>query len=83
MLNLSAKKMEVRGLANEQSKKGNVYYILRCESVEGEPFQFFARSPEVFPQGLKKGDIVDLELTMNMRYKDLVLTKVVKSSVGA
>lgn len=81
MLNLTARKMEVRGIANEQSKKGNVYYILRCESEEGEPFQFFARSADVFPQGLKKGDIVTLELAFNPRYKELVLSKVVK--VGA
>lgn len=79
MLNLTAKKMEVRGIANEQSKKGNVYYILRCESEQGEPFQFFARTADVFPQGLKKGDIVELNLDFNTRYKDLVLTKVVKT----
>lgn len=78
MLNVVAKKMEVRGLANATSKKGNTYYILRCENEEGEHFEFFARDSGVFPQGLKKGDIVMLELAFNPRFKDLLLTNVLR-----
>lgn len=78
MLNVVAKNMEVRGLAHATSKKGNVYYILRCENVEGEHFEFFARESNAFPQGLQKGDNVTLELAFNPRFKDLVLLKVVK-----
>ena len=76
MLRLSAKKLEVRGVANATSKKGNVYYILRCENYEGEPFQFCARTADVFPKGLKKGDFVDVFFDFNPRYKDLILIKV-------
>ena len=78
MLNLVAHKMEVRGLANATSKKGNLYYILRCENEEGEHFEFVARDASIFPQGLKKGDSVTLELAFNPRFKDLLLSKVVR-----
>lgn len=79
MLKLSARKMELRGIGNETSKKGNVYHVLRCENEEGEAFQFFCRSADAFPTGLKKGDIIDVLFEYNSRFKELAVIKVLKS----
>lgn len=80
MLNLKTDVLELRGLKNSTSKKGNVYYVIFAESQEGEPYKFFCRDASVFPDGLKKGDDVVLTLTYNS-FKELQVVCVEK--VGA
>lgn len=75
MLNLKTETLELRGLKNETSKKGNVYYILFCETQEGEPVKFFCKNSYVFPDGLKKGDLITLDLKYNS-FKELEVHKV-------
>lgn len=78
MLALKTEKLEVRGLKNQTSKNGNVYYILHTEAEDGEPTQFFCRDSSVFPEGMKKGDKVVLSLVYN-RFKELEVVSVVKA----
>lgn len=77
MLNLKTDVLELRGLKNETSKKGNVYYVIFAESMEGEPFKFFCKDAKAFPEGLKKGDNVVVTVTYN-NFKELVAVRVEK-----
>ena len=77
MLELTTKNLELRGLVNTTSKKGNVYYVLHCETIEGAPVKFFCRDAAAFPQSLKKGDIIQIDLVYN-NFKDLEIKKVIK-----
>ena len=80
MLNLKTDVLELRGLVNQTSKKGNVYYVVYCESAQGEPYKFFCRDAKAFAEGLKKGDSVVVTLTYNS-FKELQVVAVEK--VGA
>ena len=80
MLSLKTETLELRGLKNETSKKGNLYYIIFCETACGEPHKFFCKNSEAFPSGLKKGDNVILTLTYNS-FKELEVLKVEKAEV--
>lgn len=80
MLNLKTHRLELRGIKNNVSQKtGSVYYVINCEDVDGEPFSFFCKDVGALPEGLKKGDIIVLNLTYN-KYKDLNVVRVDKVS---
>lgn len=77
-MELSTNVLELRGLKNAKSKKGNVYYVLNCETVEnGDPKQFYCPSAEVLPEGLKKGDKIKIVVLYN-NFKNLVVKEVKK-----
>lgn len=70
--------LELRGVKNVASKKGNTYYYLNCENVnDGTPYQFYCPDPKVFPEGLKKGDKVKVVVFYN-NFKNLVVREVKK-----
>lgn len=78
MIKLTTDVLELRGLKNNKSKKGNVYYTLNCETVsEGEPYQFYCPSAEVLPEGLKKGDKIKIAVSYN-KFKNIIVTQVMK-----
>lgn len=58
MVKLKSTPMELRGIANKNSKNGNVYYVVYVENSEGKPYNFIVRDASIFPQGLSKGDNV-------------------------
>lgn len=71
MLTLTTDLLELRGIESKISKKGSSYFVLFCEVAEnGSPVQFICRDYNKLPQGLKKGALINLVLTMN-KYKDL------------
>lgn len=77
-MKLTTDVLELRGLKNVASKKGNVYYTLNCENVEtGDPYQFYCPDAKVFPENLKKGDKIKVSVTYN-KFKNLVVTEVKK-----
>ena len=80
MLKLKSEKLELRGIQDATSAKGNLYYTVFCESESGEPFRFFCKDSNAFAQGLKKGDSVYVTLSLN-KYNNLVVEKIEK--VGA
>lgn len=79
MLVLKTKDMELRGITSQVSKKTNQpYYLVFVEDLESyEPFKFLCKDFNAMPQGLKKGDIVELTVAYN-NYKDLSVLKVEK-----
>ncbi len=80
MLTLKTNKMELRGVQTQVSKKGNSYYIVYCEDVDScKPFQFFCKEFNALPQGLKKGDMVEITVEYNS-FKELSVVKVSKVS---
>lgn len=77
-MKLTTEVLELRGLKNTSSKKGNVYYILNCEHSEtGDPYQFYCPDASCFPQGLKKGDKITVTLTYN-KFKNLIVKNIKK-----
>lgn len=58
MVKVKSEKLELRGIANRQSKNGKVYYIVNVESLDGTPYGFYCPDASAFQQGLKKGDMV-------------------------
>lgn len=83
MLTVKAEKLELRGVMNQTSAKtGKVYYILHTETSAGEPHQLFCPEASALPQGLKKGDLVNVTFDVQ-RYKQnerLVVAKVERAS---
>lgn len=79
MLTLKTRPMELRGINSQVSKKTNQpYYLVYCEDVESfEPQKFLCKDFNALPQGLKKGDLVEVTVTYNS-YKDLNVLKVEK-----
>jgi hypothetical protein len=78
MLKLKTEELELRGVIDKKSQKtNNIYYIVFCESMNGEPFNFLCRGAEAFPEKLDKGDHVVLTLTYN-RFKSLEVEKIEK-----
>ena len=76
MLELKTKLLEVRGLQDCTSKKGNLYYNLNCEDVEtGEAYKFYVNDGSLFPNNMKKGSKVILTLVYNS-FKELRVTKI-------
>lgn len=77
-MKLNTEVLELRGLKNASSKKGNTYYILNCEDTQsGDPYQFYCPKADVFPEGMKKGDKVQITLIYN-KFKTLVVAGVKK-----
>ena len=71
--------LELRGLKNASSKKGNVYYIINCENAEsGDPYQFYCPDVSAFPESLKKGDKIKLTVIYNKNFNNLVVKEVKK-----
>lgn len=58
MLKVTSAPLELRGIANNTSKKGNLYYTLNVESDDGSPHALYCPKSEALPQGLKKGEMV-------------------------
>lgn len=78
MLELKTKKLEVRGLKSETSKKGNVYYNLHTEEVEtGEAYKFYVDNEKLFPPQMKKGTHIQLLLNYTP-YKELKVVEIVE-----
>lgn len=77
-MELTTNVLELRGLKNSKSKKGNTYYILNCETVEsGDALKFYCPSADVLPEGLKKGDKVKILVYYN-NFKNLIVREVKK-----
>lgn len=52
--------VEVRGIEQKTSKKGNTYFILHCENLDGSPFSVYL--PSIIPvNDIKRGDHIDLD----------------------
>lgn len=76
---LVTEKLELRGVKNVSTKDNKVYYLLNCENIHtGEPCQFYCKDYSVIPQGLKKGDNVEIKVDYNARFKSLVVKEVKK-----
>lgn len=80
-MNLFTEKLELRGISNATSGKGNVYYIVHCEEEDGNAVQFYCKNSNAFAQGLKKGDAIKITLKFNPKFKSLEVSAV--SKVGA
>lgn len=80
MLTVKSAPLELRGVANNTSKKGNVYYTLNVESSDGSPHALYCPDASALPQGLKKGDMVtvDFEVSYYRGNERLIVTKVAK-----
>lgn len=81
MLTLECKDLELRGIANKTSQNNKVYYILYVENVEGKPYNFYCPDASALPQGLKKGDTVNVSFDLSY-YKGqerLTVSKVSKA----
>lgn len=78
MIKYTSDTLELRGIKNVTSKKGNLYYVLNCEyTVDGTPVSYYVSNPDVIPTGLKKGDKIKTIVTYN-RFKTLVVNDIVK-----
>lgn len=60
MLTVTAKNLELRGIANRAKKDGSVYYLVNVEDFEGTPYQFYCKDSSAFDDGLRRGSIVDV-----------------------
>lgn len=70
--------VEIRGIEQKTSKKGNSYFILNCENSNGTPFSVYVPN-NVNILDLKKGDIVDLECIFTTgKYPKFDLVGVIK-----
>lgn len=58
MLTVTSCKLELRGVANKESKNGKVYHVINCEYEDGTPYAFYCPNVSAIPAGLKKGDMV-------------------------
>lgn len=63
MLKVTAKNLELRGIANRTKKDGTVYYLVNVEDHEGTPYQFYAKDSSPFDDGLRRGSVVDVEFS--------------------
>ena len=74
---ISEQKLEYRGYEVRESKKGNDYYLLNFEDVEGKVTQFCTREEKVLKK-VKKGQsyFTVLDINMNGRYTNIFLKDV-------
>lgn len=79
MLRLKTETLEVRGVANKQSAKGNSYTMMYCERHDGEAVEFYMRDLPVGLEKVKRGDKVVLYCERN-RFGDLNVVEVVKDN---
>ena len=56
MLKVRSDVLELRGISNATSKRGNVYYSLNVEEADGTSHSLYCPKADAFPEGLKKGD---------------------------
>lgn len=66
MLKLKTDVLELRGIDNKQSAKGNVYYILYVENFCGKPYNFYVPDAKALPDGLRKGS--QIIITFDLSY---------------
>lgn len=59
-MKVQANSLELRGVANKVSKNGTLFYILNVEAEDGTPHALYCPKMESLPQGLKKGDLVNV-----------------------
>lgn len=78
-MKLLTENLELRGIKNATSGKGNLYYIVNCEEQDGEPVQFYCKDSSAFAEGLKKGDKVRISLKFNPKFKSIEVEKVEKA----
>lgn len=82
MLTVKSSPLELRGIANKSSRNGNQYYVLNVESSDGSPHALYCPKFEALPQGLKKGEMV--QVTFEVSYfkgnERLVVTAVERSA---
>lgn len=58
---VKALSVELRGIANKIAKKtGAVYYMVNVEDADGSAYSFYCDDRNALPDGLKKGDIVNV-----------------------
>lgn len=60
MIILQAKNLELRGIQNKESKSGNAFYLINCEDDNGNAYSFYCKDYNAIPQGLKKGEKVNI-----------------------
>ena len=82
MFKLKTDALELRGIENKSSNKGNVYYILYVENFCGKAYNFYVPNANALPDGLKKGDsiIVTFDLSYYKGQERLSVCKVEKVS---
>lgn len=66
MLTVKSCPVELRGIANKATKDGKPYYILNVEDNEGNPHGLYCRDFNKLPQGMKKGDMI--QVTFEVHY---------------
>lgn len=79
MLTVTSCPLELRGIANQKSKAGNVFYVLNCESDDGSPHALYCPKVDALPAGLKKGDMIRVTFSVHTynRNERLVVERVV------
>ncbi len=60
MLRVKSEPLELRGIVHKQTKAGKLYYVLNTESDDGSPHALYCPDAGRLPQGLKKGDLVQV-----------------------
>lgn len=73
MLTLTARNLELRGIANKQNKDGKTFYLINVEDDEGSPYQFYTGESSVFEQALKRGDKVAIDFEYRTFQRELSL----------
>lgn len=58
MLLVKSLPLELRGVANKQTKKGVTYYVLNVETDDGTPYALYCPKSDCLPLGLRKGDTI-------------------------
>lgn len=82
MLKVKSCPVELRGIENKVSEQGKVYYLLYCELDSGKPYKFYIENSSVFPEGLRKGDMVTVtfELSYYKGFERLSVVRVDKEA---
>lgn len=77
-MQLKTETLELRGIKDFISSKGNIYYMVYCEQADTEPVKFYCASEKVFPTSpkLKKGDIIRVHLDYVEKFKTLVVERI-------
>lgn len=74
MLILTAKNLELRGVAHKLKKDGSPYYLLNVEDNEGNPYQFYCKDSDCFAKDLQRGAIVDVTFIYRKYERDIFLS---------
>lgn len=82
MLRVKSEVLELRGIANKTSKKGNVFYTINVEDMQGSPYALYCPDASCLPQNLKKGDsiVVDFEVRVYAGQEQLIVRGVTKNT---